>query len=100
MYRNIYTHISDSLEDRASDILTNIATNHKEYIKLTNEIILLQQQILKFLPEDMEDIFFRYEAIWSERDDIKELLLYKQGIIDGIKIGDLVMGATKNLIFK
>ncbi len=95
MYRSIYNHIVDSIDDRSADIINHIASHNKHYIKLTDRILELQNEILKFLPEDYHSLFYDYEILWGERDSLKNLILYKQGVIDGIKIKNLISGNSE-----
>lgn len=90
MLRSIYKHIIDSIDDRSVDILNHIASHNKNHVKLTDSIIEIEEKILKLIPENYKPLFYDYEVLLSERDSIKNIVLYKQGIADGIKIKKLI----------
>lgn len=100
MYRNIYSHISDSIDDRAADIIKHIARHNKQYTELTAQILEIQDEILKYLPQDYKTLFYDYEMLWGERDAIKSFTLYKQGIIDGVAVRNLIGGNSKSACAK
>lgn len=95
MYRSIYEHIIDSMNDRSISIINHITSHNKHYAALTSEILKLQNELLELLPEDYQALLFDYEILWGERDSLKNLILYRQGVMDGIKIKNLVSGNLK-----
>lgn len=90
MFRSIYSHISDSIDDRSTNIINHVASHNKNYSILTSKILELQNEIFKHLPENYQTLLLDYEILLGERDSLKNLILYKQGIIDGIKVKNLI----------
>jgi len=96
MYKSIHNHISNSMDERSIDIINNVSKFNKQYIEFTNQILNLQNEILEFLPEDFKTLFYDYEVLIYERDSIKNLILYRQGISDGTKIRNILC-CTRNI---
>lgn len=95
MYKSIYAHISDSMDDRATDIVNCIVQNSKDYIELTEKILQLQEEVKSYLTPDQKICFLDYEELLCERDSLKNLILYREGVIDGIRIQSLVHGIPR-----
>lgn len=45
----VFTHISDSMGERATDIVNYIAQNSKDYIELIEKILQLQEEVKSYL---------------------------------------------------
>jgi len=96
MLRNLFDHINASIEDRFINIINDITHSSKKYIELTSSFLELRNSILEYLPEDYQTLFYDFEILICERDSMKNLILYKQGIADGIKVRNSSYFNTKN----
>lgn len=78
-------HIKESLVNRANDTDNEIAATNPQYKELTKEIMKLEDELMKLLPDSFK-LFDAYRDAILQRDALVIKLLYLQGFADGAEL--------------
>lgn len=88
MLKNLNRLFIDITNSRAAEIANNIAASNKGYKELVPKIIEMLNDIKNNLPEEYKEVLEELEDVMSKRDLLINEIIYRQGLIDGIKIGN------------
>ncbi|KPU46187.1 hypothetical protein OXPF_02970 [Oxobacter pfennigii] len=89
MVRNFYRFLIETTDNRVHDIQNDTAKNNRRYKEFTVSILKMLKEIYKELPVEYHEILEELEDTRGERDLIAEKILYRQGLIDGIRISNV-----------
>jgi hypothetical protein len=86
---NFTEHFKESLQDRADNIVNEIATTNPKYKEFSKEIQQLEDALIKLLPEDKFTLFDDYRDFVLQQESLVNELLYLQGFMDGAELKKL-----------
>ena len=84
-------YLEEFVENRVEELCILKSTNIREYARLKDKAYELQSKLMHLLTGEQQDIFVEYEATMSAQDAIMRDSLYRDGLLDGIKIAKLVL---------
>ncbi|EPR08081.1 DUF6809 family protein [Ruminiclostridium papyrosolvens] len=84
--RGLKKYFKDFVTERSIDISARICCFNGEYRKLDLKINEMQEEINQKMPEDMQQLFIKLEELETAQQAIIQDGLYKQGLLDGIRI--------------
>lgn len=79
--------------ERLEDIGSNIVIQDEEYKKRGNESSELYTQLKQILPEEYRNLLFELDCAYNALASIAEVLVYEQGVKDGMKLKDMLVMA-------
>jgi tRNA/tmRNA/rRNA uracil-C5-methylase (TrmA/RlmC/RlmD family) len=83
-------YFKELIIDRTEEIGREILCNNQRYRELNTEICEVQQALTDNLVPQMQSLVNRYDDVESEQEGIVSAIMYRQGLIDGIKLAKLV----------
>lgn len=86
-------HLDEFIQRRVEELSHSKSKNKKEYIMLKDKAYELQRKLMPTLTDEQQDLFVEYEATMSSQEAIMRDSLYRDGLLDGIKIARLVLRA-------
>ncbi len=89
MVKNLYQLLTEIANERAVEVVNDIAVSNKTYKQLTQEIKKSYDNIRNNLPIEHKKFLDKYEDVIGMRQTLTFETLYKLGLIDGIKICNL-----------
>jgi len=96
MEMSLEDYFKDFIEKRVEEIEVFNSCNDKGYMDLQYKASKLKQAVLLSLPEIKKDILLEYESVESTCQIFIHEKIYKQGLLDGIKIFNTVTDFKKN----
>lgn len=91
MPAGIKKYLEEFVENRVEELSISKPKNNREYARLKDKAYELQSKLVPTLTDEQQDIFVEYEAAMSAQDAIMRDSLYRDGLLDGIKIAKLVL---------
>ncbi len=85
------SHFEGFVEKRVEELSTLKPKNDLEYEELKKKAYEIQKKLMLQLSDEQQDLFVEYEAAMSAQDAIMRDSLYRDGLLDGIKIAKLVL---------
>ncbi|WP_432662551.1 hypothetical protein R9X47_18690 [Wukongibacter baidiensis] len=95
MKKEIEAYFEDFIVDRAIEVEEQIVNNNIKILKLGEECATYFKKILHSLSEEDKDLLFQYEEKRNFREMQCFQILYRQGVIDGIKATN-IFNETRN----
>lgn len=89
MVKTFYRFLIEITIRRVEEIQNDIAENNRKYKEFTREIIKILAVIDKGLPVECHKVLEALEDTRGKRDSLVEEMLYRQGLIDGIKLSNV-----------
>jgi len=89
MVKNFCRLFVDFTKDRTTEIINDIAVNNRRFKELTMEVIEKLNDIKNSLPEGDIKILEELEDVRGKRETITFEIIYRQGLLDGIKAGNV-----------
>lgn len=83
MLCNFTSCLETCLSNRVDEINEEVIIVNDKYIRLTKEVVRLYNEIIASLPKEAKNLIEQYEEVTGDRECISQLLIYKQGLIDG-----------------
>jgi hypothetical protein len=90
MFRNFEDSLYKFIADRVDEIGRKFVIQNKKYKELANTSIQVHCQIRNNLPEHLTGLIGEYETINASMQCISEEIIYKQGLLDGIRVKRIV----------
>jgi deoxyadenosine/deoxycytidine kinase len=79
-------YFEELIFDRTEEIEQDIFSNNQRYRELSTEICEVQQALTDNLSPQLQSLVDRYYDAETEQDCIASETMYRQGLIDGIKL--------------
>lgn len=89
-------HLDEFIQRRVEELSHSKSKNNSEYIKLKDKAYELQHKLMPTLTDEQQDLFVEYEAAMSSQEAIMRDCLYRNGLLDGIKIARLMIKAEND----
>lgn len=89
MLQNLDSYFDELIVDRVNDIAIQVMRENDEVKKLKKNSINLLNKIMEILSEKDKNMVFRYEEKRNEEELLNFQIIYKQGLADGLKIGNI-----------
>ncbi|WP_432661810.1 hypothetical protein R9X47_14690 [Wukongibacter baidiensis] len=89
MLKSIDSYLEDFIDDRLNDIGQQVIRNDKRVEVVRQECFSLWDRILESLPKEDRSLIFRYEEKRNEEELLHFQIIYKQGLADGLRIGNI-----------
>ncbi len=89
MITRIDNYFEDFIDDRLNDIWKEIIRNDKSIEGVREECFDLWDRIKESLPKEDKSLIFRYEEKRNQEELLHFQIIYKQGLADGLKIGNI-----------
>jgi hypothetical protein len=90
MLKRYSQYLEEFMCDRTEEIEQEIFTNNQRYRELTTEICEVQRALTDDLSPQLQSLVDRYYDAETEQDCIVSETMYRQGLIDGIKITGII----------
>jgi hypothetical protein len=81
--------VNGLVSERSSDIINRIYAKNKAYRNFTPDIIRLLDSIKNALPLEDRNLLEELDDYQGQREIILYEALYRQGVIDGLRLGNL-----------
>lgn len=89
MSRAFRKFITEIIAKRVTETQNSMAENNVKYRECTRSIIQILDKLYKELPPEYQEMLEELEDIRSKRDSIGGRLLYRQGLSDGVRFGNI-----------
>jgi tRNA/tmRNA/rRNA uracil-C5-methylase (TrmA/RlmC/RlmD family) len=83
-------YFEELIFDRTGEIGTEILFNNQRYRELNTEICQVQQALTENLAPQLQTLVDRYDDAEAEQDSIVSTTMYRQGLIDGMKLAGII----------
>jgi hypothetical protein len=90
MLKRYSQYFEEFMFDRTGEIEQEIYSNNQRYQELTTEICGVQQALTDNLSPQLQSLIERYYDAETEQDCIVSETMYRQGLIDGIKLTGII----------
>lgn len=90
MLKSHSQYFKELIFDRTAEIEEKILFNNQRYRDLNTEIIEVQRVLTDNLSPQLHPLVDRYDDAETEQGAIMSMAMYRQGLIDGIKLAELV----------
>jgi hypothetical protein len=90
MLKRYSQYFEELMFDRTGEIEQEIYSNNQRYQELTTEICEVQQELTDNLSPQLQFLVDRYYDAENEQDCIVSETMYRQGLIDGIKLTGMI----------
>lgn len=88
--RGLKEYIMDFICERSNDVSAEIMCSNQEYIDLFNKECEIFERLKLVLPGEMQNLLMEMETLETNQEAIMHDGLYKQGLIDGIRIAKAI----------
>lgn len=89
MLRKIDNYFEDIIDDRLDDIEGQVADNNKKIQNLRKDYRELLIKVIKLIPKEDKNLIFIYEEKRNQAEMLYLQIIYKQGLADGLRIGNM-----------
>jgi hypothetical protein len=83
-------YFEEFIFDRTGEIGEEILFNNQRYRELNTEIVEVQHALTANLSPQLQSLVDRYDDAEAEQDSIVSTTMYRQGLIDGIKLTGMI----------
>jgi hypothetical protein len=90
MLKRYSQYFEECMFDRTGEIEQEIYSNNQRYQELNTEICEVQQALTDNLSPQLQSLVDRYYDAENEQDCIVSETMYRQGLIDGIKLTGMI----------
>ena len=90
MLKSLSQYFKGFIADRIEETDSEIVLNNRRYLELTSRIIETQYALMENLPSGSQDLVNIYDETESERSAILAATMYRQGLLDGVKLAKLL----------
>ncbi|WP_432403859.1 hypothetical protein [Wukongibacter sp. M2B1] len=89
MLKTIDTYFDDFINERLLEISQEITNNNMKVQDLRQDCFDLWDRIVDSLPKEDRKLIFKYEEKRNEEEKIYFEIIYRQGLNDGLKVGNI-----------
>jgi hypothetical protein len=75
---------------RTDEIVAEILLSNQRYRELNDEICQVQHELAANLAPQLQSLLDRYENAEAEHDGVISTAMYRQGLLDGVKLAKLI----------
>lgn len=86
---SIDNYFEDFIDDRLNDIWKEIIKNDKRIEGVREECFELLDRIKESLLKEDKSLIFRYEEKRNQEELLYFQIIYRQGLADGLKVGNI-----------
>jgi hypothetical protein len=90
MLKKFNQYFKDLIYERTEEVGREILYNNKRFLELNSRIIEAQYALMENLPSQSQPLLYSYDEAETEQDGIIIETMYRQGLIDGIKLAKLL----------
>lgn len=90
MLKKFNQYFKDLIFERTEEVGRAILYKNKQFLELNSRIIEAQHAIMENLPSKSQPLLLSYDEAEAEQTGIIIAIMYRQGLIDGIKIAKLL----------
>jgi hypothetical protein len=90
MLKGYNQYFKELIFDRTGEIGAEILVNNQRYRELNTEICQVQRALTANLSPQLQSLVERYDDAVAEQDGIVSETMYRQGLIDGIKLTGMI----------
>jgi hypothetical protein len=90
MLKRYSQYFEEFIFGRTEEVEQEIFSNNQRYQELTTEICEVQQALTDNLSPQLQSLVDRYYDAETEQDCIVSETMYRQGLIDGIKLTGMI----------
>jgi hypothetical protein len=80
----------DFVKYRTIELVDNFFSQDREYIRLQEELSQGLAQLSTGLDHEENKLFENYQNVAAARESRRGDLLYRQGLMDGLRLGELI----------
>lgn len=89
MLKNLDCYFDELIANRVNDIAMQITRKNNDIGKLKKDSMNLLNKAMRALSEEDKNLIFRYEEKRNEEELLYLRVIYKQGLADGLRIGNI-----------
>jgi hypothetical protein len=90
MLKGFNQYFKDLIFERTEDIGREIIYKNKRFLELNSRIIEVHHALMDKLPSELQPLLHSYDEAETEQDGILIATMYRQGLMDGIKLAKLL----------
>lgn len=90
MLKRLNQYFKDLIYERTEEIGREILYKNKRFMETNSRIIEAHHALMENLPSKSQPLLQSYDEAETEQDGIIIETMYRQGLIDGIKLGKLL----------
>lgn len=98
--RRLKKYLKDFISERSDDVAAKICYSNKKYKALNMELDEIQKEFTQELTEDAQRLTLKIEELQTAQSSIMFDGLYKQGLLDGVRIARTIEQLGREILCK